>query len=542
MSTAFGQCLANSLMRLLPPQEGESIELKAAVGALGDALAKGELGLNLEAEAPDGLDGTRWPGPLVKALKDCGWLVTAAEQALHPEAPIIQDGRWLRWRRWYQLLSEALDQLITLGSSPVATLPSKQQRSAARQRAEVAGLDHQQCNAVLALLERRLVVLMGGPGTGKTSTVVQMLAAALDQNPNLRIGLAAPTGKAAARLQQAVASGSHTLKPATSESLRSLTSSTLHRLLESQGESRFRRNRALPLELDLLVVDEVSMVDLPLMTALLDALPDPAQLLLVGDPHQLPPVGPGAVLQELTHPERLQQLGEAAVELRTTYRNNGAIAALASHLRQTDAALEAAQLSRLQDDDNVVWLKAQRHRPPTQLLERLRAHQQQLRTLAEGLRWQDEQPNPDDADALLHQLEAWIALSPVRQGPWGVETLNRVLLGDLGNRSVQHWPEGTPVLNRLNRPDQGLSNGDIGVVIRRHRQPWVLLPGPRLLHPAQLSGAEPAFALTVHKSQGSQYTEVALLLPPLRHQEPRLVYTGLTRARSKVLLFTPSEP
>ena len=97
------------------------------------------------------------------------------------------------------------------------------------------------------------------------------------------------------------------------------------------------------------------------------------------------------------------------------------------------------------------------------------------------------------------------------------------------------------MLNRHNRADQGLANGDIGVVVQRDQETRVLLPGPRLLHPAQLSGAEPAFALTVHKSQGSQYSEVALLLPPVRHQNPRLAYTGLTRARHRVLLITPED-
>ena len=106
---------------------------------------------------------------------------------------------------------------------------------------------------------------------------------------------------------------------------------------------------------------------------------------------------------------------------------------------------------------------------------------------------------------------------------------------------MQHWPAGTPVLNRHNRPDQGLANGDIGVVVMQEQETRVLLPGQRLLHPAQLTGAEPAFALTVHKSQGSQYSEVALLLPPVRHQDPRLAYTGLTRARHNVLLITPED-
>ncbi|MEK9631979.1 MAG: ATP-dependent RecD-like DNA helicase, partial [Synechococcus sp.] len=121
----------------------------------------------------------------------------------------------------------------------------------------------------------------------------------------------------------------------------------------------------------------------------------------------------------------------------------------------------------------------------------------------------------------------------------GVEAVHRALLGDLAKSAPRHWPPGTPVLNRLNRPDQGLANGDIGVVVQQGSERRVLMPGQRLLHPAQLNGAEPAFALTVHKSQGSQYKTVQFLLPAKRPLDPRLIYTGLTRAQRQADLFTP---
>ena len=549
MSSALGLALTDSLTRLVPPHlgatEGATAEAKAtretAVMALAEALERGELGLDLNGPAPEGLEANAWPNAVVTALKECGWLVSADVLNAAPEAPFVLDGHWLRWRRWHLHLHHCLEQLLELGRTDLPRALSEDQSNAARTTAQQAGLDQQQTQAVLALLQHRLVLLTGGPGTGKTSTVVQMLTAALTCNPAIQIQLAAPTGKAAARLQQAVSSGSNALSSDAMHHLSSLPSSTLHRLLEAQGENRYRRNRSLPLVVDLLVVDEVSMVDLPLMEALLEALPDHAQLLLVGDPDQLPPVGPGAVLQELSQPQRRHELGPAAVKLQTTYRNNGAIAALADQLRQSSSGFSKAQLSQLQPDDNVKWLEVKRQGLPTRLLNDLRAHQERLSALAKALRWYDGQPHPDDAAALLEQLEAWVALSPVRQGPWGVDTLNRAVLGDRSRRSVQHWPAGTPVLNRHNRPDQGLANGDIGVVVMQEQETRVLLPGQRLLHPAQQTGAEPAFALTVHKSQGSQYSEVALLLPPVRHQDPRLAYTGLTRARHNVLLITPEE-
>jgi exodeoxyribonuclease V alpha subunit len=307
--------------------------------------------------------------------------------------------------------------------------------------AAAQGLDRQRRQAVAALLRHGLVLLGGGPGTGKTSTVVQMLGAVLAQRPGLRLHLAAPTGKAAARLRTTLQEGGQRLAPPLADQLGQAPCTTLHRLLESSGD-RFGRNRRHPLALDLVVVDELSMVDLHLMAALLEALPQACQLLLVGDPAQLPPVGPGAVLQELCQSERLAALGEAAIALQTTYRNNGAIAAFAAALRpggqqawgqpqRSDpligpqpeeglprprqapsadpsptpsptpseapapagaatqpAAGLATLLKGLKPDANLIWQPHPAGRLPAEALERLDRHRQRLQALAEAIDWQ----------------------------------------------------------------------------------------------------------------------------------------------------------
>ena len=500
------------------------------------------------SSAPAPLPAPAWPDAHLAALEACGWLVEAGALDEAPEAPVVRDGRWLRWRRWHQQLHHCTSTLIARGQARLEPAPSATQLAQALQRAAAAGLDPQQCGAVEALLQHRLVLLTGGPGTGKTSTVVQMLAAAQRLQPDLRLQLAAPTGKAAARLGSAVGAGAAALEPRLAERLRDLPCGTLHRLLEARGDGAgFRRGPGLPLELDLLVVDEVSMVDLPLMQALLAALPEASRLLLVGDPDQLPPVGPGAVLQELCLPASLTSLGPAAVELRTTYRNDGAIAALAATLRHRSGPsadglqVLRPQLAQLQPGDNVQWLEVPVRRLPSEALERLRRHQRRLAELAAELGRLDPQigGEPDGADALLAELERLILLSPLRQGPWGVEGVHRALLGEVLAGPLQGWPLGTPVLNRRNLPEQGLANGDIGALVSgTGGGRLVLFPGGRLLHPARLGGAEPALALTVHKSQGSQYGEVLLLLPAGRPLDASLLYTALTRAREQALLIT----
>ncbi len=608
--SALAPALLDSLRRLLPLPTGRRLDasadiaLQQVVTALADALERGELGLDLDGPPPEAVvvaeseptaietgpeprsgqprsasasSGTgaalsatgspdarqtdspatsspplltppSWPDAHLAALEAWGWLVEASALDDAPEAPVVRDGRWLRWRRWHHQLHHCTSSLIARGQAWVEPAPSATQRSQALQRAAAAGLDPQQCSAVEALLQHRLVLLTGGPGTGKTSTVVQMLAAALRLQPELRLRLAAPTGKAAARLGAAVAAGAAALEPGLAERLQELPCGTLHRLLEARGDGAgFRRGSALPLELDLLVVDEVSMVDLPLMQALLAALPEASRLLLVGDPDQLPPVGPGAVLQELCRPASIAALGPAAIELRTTYRNDGAIATLAATLRHrprqsADArALLRPRLEQLQPGDNVQWLEAPAGRLPAQVVRRLRQHQQRLEQLAAELGRLDPQTGPDaeSADGLLAELERLILLSPIRQGPWGVEGVHRALLGEVLAGPLQGWPLGTPVLNRRNLPEQGLANGDIGVLVAgTDGGRLVLFAGGRLLHPARLGEAEPALALTVHKSQGSQYGEVLLLLPAGRPLDASLLYTALTRAREQALLIT----
>ncbi|MFM8259503.1 MAG: AAA family ATPase [Vulcanococcus sp.] len=558
--SSLAAALHDSLSRLIggAPDPASAAALRQVVGALTAALERGELGLDLEGPAPEALHspddtGTGdpdWPAAQLAALQASGWLVDANALHSQPEAPVVRDGRWLRWRRWHQQLQHCLGELISRGRDPLQPAPTAAERRAAVARAAAAGLDAQQAAAVEALLCQRLVLLSGGPGTGKTSTVVQMLAAAVRLQPQLRLQLAAPTGKAAGRLAAAVAQGARGLEAPLAERLGQLGSSTLHRLLEARADGAgFRRDRRRPLELDLLVVDEVSMVDLPLMAALLAALPPTARLLLVGDPGQLPPVGPGAVLLELSRPEPLAALGSAAVELSTTYRNNGAIAALAGHWRQLEARDRPLldqlrpQLEALPPGANLQWLQAPAEHPPAEALRRLREHQQHLATLAQTVA-PGEQATAANQDTLLAELERLILLSPIRQGRWGVNGLHAALLGEAAARPAQHWPIGTPVLNTRNLAEQGLANGDIGVLVPGNAsgERLVLFPGRRLLHPARLGPAEPALALTVHKAQGSQYHEVLLLLPPSRPCDARLLYTGLTRARRQAWLITPSGP
>jgi exodeoxyribonuclease V alpha subunit len=537
--------LAEALPRLCAPGASADPRLIPLFRILVAVLESGELELDLDGPQPEGLDPDLWPEGYLTLLENSPLAVRAESLATAPAAPLVLADSRLRWRRWHQQLEHTLAALVRRASAPPPRLPTAAALAAARAEAAAAALDPIQQQAVVTALSQGLLLLSGGPGTGKTSTVVQLLAALLRHQAPLRFQLAAPTGKAAARLRQAIEAGCRRLPADLAAPLLEAPCGTLHRLLESGGE-RFRRNARNPLALDLLVVDELSMVDLPLMAALLEALPAACRLVLVGDPAQLAPVGPGPVLQALMAPPWRQRLGPAAVELRTTYRNDGAIAAVAALLRQGGPAPMAALTAPLQaltPADNLRWRRAPAQQAPAAALQALREHQRRLAGLAQHMAAADDDPaRMGSAEReLLTALEDCVLLTPVRQGRWGVEGIHRQLLGEAAGRPLAHWPPGTPVLNQRNLPEQGLANGDVGVLVHGGGDPsWVLFPGGRRLHPARLGLAEPALALTVHKSQGSQYGTVWLLLPPGRDWDARLLYTGLTRARERAWLITPN--
>lgn len=494
------EALAAALNGALPRLHGCAADPLVAelITALTEALAEGQLAIPLPSEAHR------------QAL-------AVSPLAAEPHGPLVLEGDQLQWRRWQQQRQGVLAALLARTRQPLPRAAAAPEATAALVQRHAEGLDAQQRAAVAAVLHCPVVLLEGGPGTGKTSTVARMLAAAAAQNPACRIQLAAPTGKAAARLRAALGGSDW-------------PTATLHRLLESRGEG-FARNRHRRLELDLLVVDEVSMVDVPLMGALLEALPAGCQLVLAGDAAQLPPVGPGSVLHDLQAPACRQVLGAGAVQLRRTYRNNGAIAAVAAALRDGTGDLQPL-LAALPDGANLHWLQHPATGLPAPLLARLRQRQQQLQALAAA----------DAAEPLLAALQQLLVLSPLRRGRWGTEALHQALLGELASRSPRQWPAGTPVLCTLNLDELGLANGDVGVVIERGGQRRLLFAqpvGPPLcLDPAQVPNAEPAFALTVHKAQGSEADEVWVLLAEGARRLRPLLYTALTRARSQAWLIT----
>ena len=514
-----------------------------------------------EEPSPAGVDVLPWPTDLRR------WQAAIAASALTAadgSAPLVLDGPLLYLERYRDLEARLADEVTRRAR---ATAPSRPDGTTAALR-QLALLDAllpghgsaAQRVAALAGTTRLLSVIVGGPGTGKTSTVATLLAILLEGDPDIRVALAAPTGKAAARMGEsirAVAGRVRDIGPdhhSLAARMEATGVSTVHRLLGPRRDGRFRHGRSDPLPLDAVIVDESSMVSLPLMVDLFDAIEPTAKVVLVGDPGQLASVEAGSVLSDIAAPTLDSALSGAASPtgplarsisvLSESHRfpSGSGIDRFAAAVRAGDADAAITVLSEAAHDglgasDGVAlaWQPQAADTPGGANSIRAVALEPAQRTVALC--------TIGDADGALASLAEVRVLCAHRKGPFGVAHWNR---------SIEQWMTGDgtpprgfylgrPVLVTANDPANGLFNGDLGVVIADGATRTIAFPhegGPRLLFPSRLESVETVHAMTIHKSQGSEFDHVVVVLPPAesRLASRELLYTAVTRARRRVTL------
>jgi len=386
-----------------------------------------------------------------------------------------------------------------------------------------------QRQAVKKALQQQFAIISGGPGTGKTTTVIRLLAILQHfYHGKLKIALAAPTGKAAMRLSEAMNGGKINL--ILEEGIgRSIPEevSTIHRLLGAKYFSpSFRHHQQNPLTADVVVIDEASMVDLALMSKLVAAIRDDARLILLGDKNQLASVESGVVLADLC-----QALPENTAILQHTWRFNAQIKALAEAINKQQSE-QAWQLLNDPQMDKIRLFDAH-------LLSYVsKKYQDYARQLKQNT----------DLKKLFERFNKFQILCSNRSGKQGVTHLNqqieRQLIKDYDLKIDAVWYHGRPIIIRQNDPITGLYNGDVGLCLKEPDgyHLWVYFIQPngeyRALSPARLPRCRTFYAMTIHQSQGSEFEQVMVVLAetmnPVLTKE--LIYTAVTRAKNKVLM------
>ena len=485
------------------------------------------------ASIPRGGEAAEWAATL---------LASACIGAGGQHSPLIMDDSRLYLNRYWFYENFVSEKILSLLRRDSITDTAVINNAADALFASQQDVDEDQINAVSAAAGKAFSVISGGPGSGKTSTVIRILAVLLTQNPDCRIALAAPTGKAAARMMDSIRQRIDQLNiDANIKSTIPVEARTIHRLLGYRHQS-FRYHQQHRLPVDCVVVDEASMIDLKLMYQLLSALPDDAQLILLGDRDQLASVAAGNVLGDITgHGQRLNNnelaIASATSLLRSNYRfgRDSAIGELARLVRVGDAEAAIELLgSKLPD---LRWFDEAG---------------EQVDSAALGWLYDAYQPI-FDSETPAQALDAYDKtrlLCATNRGPFGVEVLNNRVSSAMLARNQR--PESTlfaglPIMITRNFQALGLFNGDTGILWSFDDELRACFRDAdgsiRDLSINRLPEFKPAWASTVHKSQGSEFDSVLLVLPADPKSEAlsrELVYTGITRARRQFLLHAPN--
>ena len=492
--------------------------------------------------------------------------------------PFVLEGSRLYFHRYYDYESQILagiHRLLHAGQASFAercTLLKERYELVADLQSAIdnpalppAEMIDWQLIAAIQAVTGNFTICTGGPGTGKTTTVARILSLLYSIDPTLRIALTAPTGKAAVRMEESLKNTPLELPEAVRQHLQKLNSFTLHRLLGKIPESvRFRHDQENPLPYDVIIVDEASMIDAPLFARLLSAVSPDARLILLGDNNQLASVEAGSVLGDICKAAgKLNRFTSAQAEFLNGFISDTRCQLAPEYITSHSAALsgrviELQRSRRFTGTGGIGKLSRALLRNDTSELKKI---------IAEGHTPEyviDTTGNAEIFESFITGYEAFIrepdialaleklnqlrVLVTVREGDLGLNAINKKIENFLKSRKLirtgPEYYENRPVLVTRNNPLLGLVNGDVGIVrMDTEKQLRVFFPdadkGVRAVVPEQLTHVQTLWAMTIHKSQGSEYGQVLVVLPDDVENKlltRELLYTAITRARTRVVI------
>ena len=532
------------------------LHIKEVLNLLLESEKRGETFIDIDkVNSEFQFEGNEWPDMHINALDKSGLIFTE-------DSPIIYEERKLSFEKWSNKIKKIL-----------YILKKKINIYDINQRREFTSNSSDKKSIIINLLEKsNLVFLQGGPGTGKSTLILDIILYYLNKNNFINIGLSAPTGKASSRLKESL---DYKKKSDHKDVIDKVECQTLHRWIYNSINKNGNLKYDLK-ELDLFVIDEMSMVNINLFEIVLNKLAKDCKLLLVGDANQLPPINSSSIWNYIFSNLKKNSFNSLIVNLEKVYRNSGDIVELSKLIFSEKNNLfnyKCDQIFKNKTSSNIKIFKNKTKSIPNNLINNINLHLQNIKGSVNLLSnknyiFNEEIDNLYDVEnnliiEIFKKLNSNLILCKTNNGIWGVNDINRLILKQNYPYDFLKLDEGIPIMCTENNNELGISNGDIGVVIGKGNLRKFLFRKfnklnkqvAALIEPTKLENIVPAVAITIHKSQGSESDNVNILWNQNLSQsnqidsnnqpkiimkdifEKRLFYTAITRAKKNLTLY-----
>ncbi len=529
--------------------------IKDVLNLLLESEKKGETFIDIDYVSKEfEFQGNKWPDNHIRALEKSGLIFSI-------DSPIIFDNRKLSFEKWSKKI-EKIEKTL---------LKKINKNNSYKSRYSISKNDDKKISLINLFEESDLVFLQGGPGTGKTTLILEIILYYLNKNNHTNIGLSAPTGKASSRLKESL---DKKKKSFYKDEIDKIECQTLHRWIYNSINKSGKLKYVLK-ELDIFVIDEMSMVNIDLFEMIINSLAKDCKLLLVGDANQLPPINSCSIWNHIFSNLKKNPFSGSIINLEKIYRNSGDIVELSKlvfNKKNNTFDYKFNQICKNKISSNIKIFKSKNKSIPKNLINTINEHLQNIKASVKNLSnknyiFYEPVDNLYECERnlvieIFKKLNSQLILCKTNSGIWGVNDINKLILNQNNPYDFLTWEEGMPIMCTENNNELGISNGDIGIVMGEGNFKKFLFRNfnkfnqqvATLVEPNKLENIVPAIAITIHKSQGSESDNVHILwnqnlsnskiIDMNNHQkiiltdnfEKRLFYTAITRAKRNLTI------